>query len=96
MGNPAQLQQLIMNLAVPARSRMSDVLANPQDSSLPHFVHNDRMVKVAKTIGRTALGDDFIPKEFTRDAALAALSAVGETVTPMRPDRAAETERNTD
>ena len=56
-------------------------LVNPQDSSLPHFVHNDRLLKVAKIIAKTTLGGDFIPKEFTRDAAVDALAAAGETVT---------------
>jgi hypothetical protein len=56
-------------------------LVNPQDPALPHYIHNDRMVKVAKTLAKTALGANFIPKEFTRSAALAALSSAGETVT---------------
>ena len=37
-------------------------LVNPQDPGLPHFVANDRLVKVAKAIAKTALGGDFIPR----------------------------------
>ena len=40
------------------------------------------MVKIAKIIAKTALGDDFIPKEFRRAAAMAALSTAGETTQP--------------
>jgi photosystem II stability/assembly factor-like uncharacterized protein len=57
-------------------------LVNPQDSSLPHFVDSDRMLKVAKILGKLAIGANFIPTEFTRDAARAELLKAGETVTP--------------
>jgi len=54
---------------------------NPQDPSLPHYLHNDRMIKIAKILGRLALEPNFIPKEFSRAQALAALKAAGESAT---------------
>ena len=56
-------------------------MVNPQDSGTAHYIEGDRMMRAAKILGRVAVGDDFIPKEFTRDAAVAALVANGEAVT---------------
>jgi hypothetical protein len=53
---------------------------NPQDPSLPNYLHNDRMIKIAKVLGRVALEPNFIPKEFSRSQALAALKTAGESV----------------
>jgi hypothetical protein len=56
-------------------------MVNPQDTTLLHFVDDDRMLKVAKILAKTALGSDYIPKEFNRSEAVAALLAVSEPVT---------------
>jgi hypothetical protein len=54
---------------------------NPQDPGLPHYLHNDRMIKIAKILGKVALEPNFIPKEFSRTQALAAVKTAGESVT---------------
>lgn len=51
---------------------------NPEDPSVPNFLDGDRMLKTAQRLGKFAIGEDFIPKEFSRDAALLALKDVGE------------------
>jgi len=54
---------------------------NPLDSSVPHFLTGDQMLKIAKALGKVALQPDFVPKEFSRTAAVSALKAVEEPVT---------------
>jgi photosystem II stability/assembly factor-like uncharacterized protein len=54
---------------------------NPEHASAQHFLDGDRMFKVAKLLGKVAVGKDYIPKEFSRNYALAELVAAGETVT---------------
>jgi hypothetical protein len=54
-------------------------LVNPQDPGVPHFLDNDRMLKIARALAKLALGKDFFPKEFSRQDALGALQAVGES-----------------
>jgi hypothetical protein len=39
---------------------------NPEDPSAQHFLDGDRMLKVAKLLGKVAVGVDYIPKEFSR------------------------------
>lgn len=55
---------------------------NPANPSVEHFLDGDKMINIAKVLGRTALGRDFIPKEFSSEAARAALKAAGEEVLP--------------
>jgi hypothetical protein len=67
---------------------------NPEDPSAQHFLDGDRMLKVAKLLGKVAVGKDYIPKEFFRNDALAELKAASETVTAScDPHGAAENER---
>jgi hypothetical protein len=54
---------------------------NPTDPSVPHFLDVDRMLSAAKLLGKLALGQDYIPKEFSKEQAIAALAAGGEMVT---------------
>lgn len=54
---------------------------NPDDPSVPHFLDGDRMLSVSKLLGKLAIGQDFIPKEFSKQQAVAALVAGGEAVT---------------
>ncbi|MBZ5615886.1 MAG: hypothetical protein LAO23_17910 [Acidobacteriia bacterium] len=53
---------------------------NPEDPSAQHFLDKDRMLKVAKILGKTAVGKDYVPKEFSRNDAIAELKAAGEVV----------------
>jgi photosystem II stability/assembly factor-like uncharacterized protein len=53
---------------------------NPDDPSVQHFLDGDRMLKVAKLLAKVAIGRDFIPREFRKEEATAALKSVGEVV----------------
>jgi hypothetical protein len=54
---------------------------HPQDPSLPHFLDNDRMLNVAKALGKLALRADYMPKEFSRKEAVGAILDMGEPIT---------------
>jgi hypothetical protein len=53
---------------------------NPQDPTVQDFLDNDKMLKVAKILGKTAVGKDYIPKEFSKNDAIADLKAASEAV----------------
>jgi hypothetical protein len=55
-------------------------MVNPQDPTVTHFTDNDRMLKIAKVLGKVALGKDYIPREFSRQEAIGALQDAGESV----------------
>jgi hypothetical protein len=54
---------------------------NPVGLGAEHWLSEDRMLKVAKVIAKTSLGEDYIPKEVTRERLEEALKAVGEAIT---------------
>jgi photosystem II stability/assembly factor-like uncharacterized protein len=54
---------------------------NPEDTSVPHYLDGDRMLRISKVLAKMAIGENFVPKEFSRQQAIAALVGVGEAVT---------------
>jgi hypothetical protein len=59
-------------------------LINPQDQNSPHFLDNEAMFKVAKALAKLAVGSDYVPKEFPRQAAAPVLLSIGEPISTQR------------
>lgn len=53
---------------------------NPDDSTVPHYLEVNKMLKLAKAFAKLSLGEDCIPKEFTPDLAMAACAAAGAAI----------------